>query len=59
MKDILAIDVGTTSLKMAVFTPELEKKCEVSQSYEINLYDRGRASFISEEEEYNESKKLN
>jgi xylulokinase len=46
--DILAIDVGTTSLKMAVFTLDLEKKCEFSQSYEVNLYDRGKADIEPE-----------
>jgi sugar (pentulose or hexulose) kinase len=40
-KDILAIDVGTTAFKMGVFSPDLEKRCEASREYEINLYDRG------------------
>jgi xylulokinase len=43
LKDILAIDVGTTAFKMGVFGPDLEKRCEVSRSYEISLYDRGKA----------------
>jgi xylulokinase len=43
MSDILAIDVGTTALKLAVFTAELEKRCEASQRYEVNLYDQGKA----------------
>jgi len=27
-RDILAVDVGTTALKLGVFSPELEKRCE-------------------------------
>jgi xylulokinase len=48
MRDILAIDVGTTSLKMAVFSADLEKRCEVSRSYEVHLYDRGKADIEPE-----------
>jgi glycerol kinase len=40
-RDILAIDVGTTAFKIGVFSPDLEKRCEASREYEINLYDRG------------------
>lgn len=43
MRDILAIDVGTTAFKMGVFSPGLEKKCETSQVYQVNLYDQGKA----------------
>jgi sugar (pentulose or hexulose) kinase len=43
MKDILAIDVGTTAFKMGVFTPSLEKKCEASRLYDVNLYGQGKA----------------
>ncbi|OGP88876.1 MAG: hypothetical protein A2156_02425 [Deltaproteobacteria bacterium RBG_16_48_10] len=47
-RDILAIDVGTTAFKMGVFSPDLEKRCEVSRNYEINLYDRGKADIEPE-----------
>jgi sugar (pentulose or hexulose) kinase len=39
VSDILAIDVGTTVFKMGVFTSKLEKKCESSRSYQVNIYD--------------------
>ena len=48
MKDILAIDVGTTAFKMGVFGPDLEKKAETSRDYEINLYGHGKADIESE-----------
>ena len=48
MTDILAIDVGTASLKMAVFSSDLQKRCEVSRSYEVHLYDRGKADIDPE-----------
>ena len=47
-EDILAIDVGTTGFKMGVFSPDLEKRCEVSRNYEVNLYDRGKADIDPE-----------
>ena len=43
MRDILAIDVGTTAFKLGVFSPELQQECEASRRYDINLYDRGKA----------------
>jgi len=48
MKDILAIDVGTTAFKMGVFGPDLKKRCETSRSYQINLYDHGKADIEPE-----------
>ena len=42
-RDILAIDVGTTAFKIGVFSPDLEKRCESSREYQINLYDHGKA----------------
>jgi sugar (pentulose or hexulose) kinase len=48
MGDILAIDVGTTAFKMGVFSPNLEKKCETSRLYEVNLYDQGKADIEPE-----------
>src|SRR4030043_710598 len=47
-KDILAIDVGTTAFKIGVFSPDLEKRCETSREYEINLYDHGKADIEPE-----------
>ncbi|HUL37164.1 MAG TPA: FGGY family carbohydrate kinase [Thermodesulfobacteriota bacterium] len=47
-RDILAIDVGTTAFKIGVFSPDLEKRCEASREYEINLYDRGKADIEPE-----------
>lgn len=47
-KDILALDVGTTAFKMGVFGPGLEKRCEVSRRYDVNVYDRGKADIESE-----------
>lgn len=43
MKDILAIDVGTTSLKAGVFGEGLELLAEESIQYEFNLYKGGFA----------------
>jgi sugar (pentulose or hexulose) kinase len=42
-RDILAVDVGTTALKLAVFGPELEKRCEATRRYDVNVYCGGRA----------------
>jgi sugar (pentulose or hexulose) kinase len=42
-RDILAVDVGTTALKLAVFSPELEKRCEATRRYDVNIYCGGRA----------------
>ncbi len=42
-RDILAIDVGTTALKIGVFDTSLEKKVSASRQFEINLYDQGKA----------------
>lgn len=47
-RDILAIDVGTTAMKLGVFSPDLEKRCEVSRSYEVHIYDRGKADIEPE-----------
>jgi sugar (pentulose or hexulose) kinase len=47
-KDILAIDVGTTAFKIGVFSSDLEKRCETSREYEINLYDHGKADIEPE-----------
>ena len=43
MKDILALDVGTTAFKAGVFGPSLERKASASRAYDINLYEGGKA----------------
>lgn len=47
-RGILAVDVGTTAFKMGVFSPGLEKKCETSRRYDINLYGHGKADIEPE-----------
>jgi xylulokinase len=47
-RDILAIDVGTSALKLGVFGPDLEKRCETQRDYEPHLYDRGKADIDPE-----------
>jgi len=47
-RDILAVDVGTSALKLGVFAPNLEKRCETEREYEPHLYDRGRADIEPE-----------
>ncbi len=42
-RDILAMDVGTTAFKLAVFSPDLKKRCEAARPYEVNVYDGGKA----------------
>lgn len=41
--DILAVDVGTTGFKLAVYTTDLVQRCQVVRPYEVNLYDRVKA----------------
>ena len=48
MRDILAIDVGTTGFKMGVFAPDLTKKTEASRRYDVNIYDQGKADIEPE-----------
>jgi sugar (pentulose or hexulose) kinase len=45
---ILAVDVGTTALKLAVFSEDLEKRCEASRRYEVRVYDEGKADIEPE-----------
>jgi sugar (pentulose or hexulose) kinase len=47
-QDILSVDVGTTTFKLAVFSPAFEKKCEATRSYEVNVYDQGKADIEPE-----------
>lgn len=42
-RDILAFDAGTTAFKLAVFSPELEKRCEARRAYSVNVYGDGCA----------------
>jgi sugar (pentulose or hexulose) kinase len=42
-RDILAVDVGTTALKLGVFGPEMERRCEAARRYDVNVYGQGRA----------------
>jgi xylulokinase len=47
-RDILAIDVGTSALKIGVFGPDLEKRCEAQRPYTPHIYDRGKADIEPE-----------
>lgn len=47
-RDILAIDVGTSALKIGVFGPDLEKRCEAQRGYAPHFYDRGKADIEPE-----------
>ena len=47
-RDILAIDVGTSALKIGVFGPDLEKRCEAQRSYAPHIYERGKADIEPE-----------
>lgn len=49
MVDILAIDVGTTLLKVGIFTSYLEEKYTTSRRYQFNLYDQGKADIHPKE----------
>lgn len=42
-RDILAVDVGTTALKLGVFGPDLEQRCEATRRYDVQVYGQGRA----------------
>lgn len=48
MRDILAVDVGTTAFKMGVFGSGLEKRAETFRDYQINLYGHGKADIDPE-----------
>lgn len=47
-QDILAIDVGTSALKLGVFSPELEKRRDARRVYEPHLDDQGKADIDPE-----------
>lgn len=42
-EDILAIDVGTSRFKLAVYGPDLSQKCQVVYPYDVNVYERSFA----------------
>ena len=46
--DILSVDVGTTTFKLAVFSHALEKKCEAARGYDVNVYGQGKADIEPE-----------
>ena len=41
--DILAVDVGTTAIKVGVFAPDMSIKGQTSLRYHFNIYDRVKA----------------
>ena len=47
-RDILAIDVGTSVLKLGVFSPTLEKRSEARRAYDPHIYDNGKADIDPE-----------
>jgi xylulokinase len=47
-RDILALDVGTSGLKLGVYGPDLEERVMVPRDYSINLYGRGKADVAPE-----------
>jgi xylulokinase len=47
-RDILAIDVGTSALKLGVFSPKLERRSEARRAYDPHVYDNGKADIAPE-----------
>ena len=47
-RDILAIDVGTSALKIGVFGPDLERRGEAQRAYAPHIYDHGKADIEPE-----------
>lgn len=47
-REILAIDVGTSALKIGVFGPNLDKRCEAQRAYSPHIYDGGKADIDPE-----------
>jgi xylulokinase len=47
-RDILAIDVGTSALKIGVFSPDLEKRAEARRTYTPHVHDHGQADIEPE-----------
>ncbi|MDP2997091.1 MAG: FGGY family carbohydrate kinase [Bryobacterales bacterium] len=48
-RDILAVDVGTTALKLGVFSPEMKLRWETSRRYDVHVYDGGKADIHPDE----------
>jgi sugar (pentulose or hexulose) kinase len=46
--DILALDVGTSGLRLGVFGPDLSERVSVGRDYQISLYDRAKADIRPE-----------
>jgi sugar (pentulose or hexulose) kinase len=46
--DILAVDVGTSAMKLGVFGPSLERRAEARRDYAPHVYDRGKADIAPE-----------
>ncbi len=47
-RDILAIDVGTSAMKVGVFSPELEQRSTARRPYDPHVYDDGKADISPE-----------
>jgi sugar (pentulose or hexulose) kinase len=47
-RDILAVDVGTSAFKLAVFSAGLEQRCEAARPVEAHVYDEGKADIEPE-----------
>lgn len=47
-EDILAVDIGTSRFKLAVYGPDLRQKCQVVYPYEVNVYERSFADINPE-----------
>ena len=46
--DILAVDVGTSAMKLGVFGPGLERRAEAHRDYAPHVYDHGKADIAPE-----------
>jgi xylulokinase len=47
-RDILALDVGTSGLKLGVYSADLELRTTARREYRISLYDQGKADVSPE-----------
>jgi xylulokinase len=47
-RDILAVDIGTSALKLGVFSEDLEQRCEAQRAYDVHVYDQGKADIDAE-----------
>ena len=46
--DILAVDVGTSALKVGIFGPDLERRGEACRTYAPHIHDQGKADIEPE-----------